>query len=63
MKQKSTNPHIGTHFEDFLRADGRLDEATTLAIKRVLAYQLTQVMTEPRSARPNWHAAWEQVAR
>ena len=36
MKQK-TNPHVGTHFEDFLRAEGRFDEATTLAIKRVLA--------------------------
>jgi predicted XRE-type DNA-binding protein len=48
MKQKSTNPHIGTHFEDFLRAEGRLDEATTLAIKRVLAYQLTEVMTKAK---------------
>ena len=48
MKQKSTNPHIGTNFEDFLRAEGRLDEATTLAIKRVLAYQLTEVMTRAK---------------
>ena len=48
MKQKSTNPHIGTRFEDFLRADGRLDEATTLAIKRVLAYQLTEAMTRAK---------------
>ncbi len=48
MKQKSTNPHIGTHFEDLLRAEGRLDEATTLAIKRVLAYQLTEVMTRAK---------------
>jgi len=38
----------GTHFEDFLRAEGRLDEATTLAIKRVLAYQLTEVMTKAK---------------
>ena len=48
MKQKSTNPHIGTDFEDFLRAEGRLDEATTLAIKRVLAHQLTEVMTKAK---------------
>ena len=48
MKQKSTNPHIGTDFEGFLRAEGRLDEATTLAIKRVLAHQLTEVMTKAK---------------
>ena len=48
MKQASSNPHVGTRFEDFLRAEGRLDEATTLAIKRVLAYQLTQAMTKAK---------------
>ncbi|MBP6703824.1 MAG: XRE family transcriptional regulator [Vicinamibacteria bacterium] len=42
------NSHVGTHFEDFLRAEGRFDEATTLAIKRVLAYQLTTVMTKTK---------------
>lgn len=48
MKRKSTSPHIGTHFEDFLRAEDRIDQATTLAIKRVLAYQLSEVMTKAR---------------
>jgi DNA-binding Xre family transcriptional regulator len=48
MKKRSTNPRIGTNFEEFLRAEGRLDEATTLAIKRVLAWQLKSVMTKAK---------------
>jgi len=37
MTRKRVNPHIGSDFEDFLREEGRLEEATALAIKRVLA--------------------------
>ena len=55
--------HIGTHFEDVLRADGRLDESTTLAIKRVLAYQLSEVMTKAKVSQAELARRWEQVAR
>ena len=33
----NTNPHIRSSLEDFLEEEGRLEEATEIAIKRVLA--------------------------
>lgn len=41
---KKPHPHIGSDFEDFLRDEGRLDEATAIAIKRVLAWEFQQAM-------------------
>ena len=38
------NPHIGSSFEDFLREEGRLEEATATAIKRVIARMVEQAM-------------------
>ena len=46
MARKKTNPHVGTNFEDFLREDGRLEEATALAVKRVLAWELQKAMKQ-----------------
>jgi predicted XRE-type DNA-binding protein len=38
-------PHnVGSSFEDFLEEDGLLEEATAIAIKRVLAWQIEQAM-------------------
>lgn len=37
-----TNPHIGSSFDDFLREDGRYDDATLQAKKRVLAWQIEE---------------------
>jgi len=37
MSRRKSNPRIGSNFEDFLRDEGRLDQATSVAIKRVLA--------------------------
>lgn len=42
------NPRIGSSLEDFLEEDGRLEDATDTAIKRVLAWQLGQAMTSQR---------------
>jgi antitoxin HicB len=42
--RKRANAHIGSDFEDFLREEGRLEEATALAIKRVLAWEFEQAM-------------------
>jgi len=44
MTRKKTNPRIGSDFEDFLRDEGRLDEATAVAIKRVLAWEIQRAM-------------------
>lgn len=39
-----TNPHIGSNSEDFLREEGRLDESTALAMKRILAWEFSEAM-------------------
>jgi len=44
MVRKKVNPRIGGDFEDFLREEGRLEEATAVAIKRVLAWEFEQAM-------------------
>ena len=44
MTRKKANLHIGSDFEDFLREEGRLEDATALAIKRVLAWEFEQAM-------------------
>lgn len=38
------NKRIGSSFDDFLAEDGRLEEATAVAIKRVIAWQFEQAM-------------------
>jgi ParB-like chromosome segregation protein Spo0J len=44
MARKRTHPRIGSDFEDFLREEGRLEEATAVAVKRVLAWELEAAM-------------------
>jgi len=46
MPRKKTNPHVGSDFEDFLREEGRLEEATALAVKRVLSWELLKAMKQ-----------------
>jgi len=38
------NPYIGSSFDEFLAEDGQLDEATAVAVKRVIAWQIEQAM-------------------
>lgn len=40
MKKK----HVGSKFEDFLLEEGRLQQSTAVALKRVLAWQLEKAM-------------------
>ena len=40
------NSHVGSDFDDFLAEEGLLDEATAVATKRVLAFQIAQAMEE-----------------
>ena len=38
------NRHIGSDFDDFLAAEGLLEDSTALAVKRVITWQLAQAM-------------------
>jgi hypothetical protein len=40
MRHSKRSDHVGSDFEEFLRSEGRFDEATAIAVKRVLAWQL-----------------------
>lgn len=40
----SKNKHIGSNFDDFLNEVGELEEATAIAVKRVIAWQIGQAM-------------------
>jgi antitoxin HicB len=42
------NKHFGSSFEDFLKDEGIHEEATTHAIKRVLAWQISEAMKSKR---------------
>jgi antitoxin HicB len=37
--------HIGSNFDDFLIEEGLLEEVEATAVKRVLAYQISELMT------------------
>ena len=43
---KPTHPQIGGLVEDWLKEEGIHEEATTAAIRRVLAWQIEQTMKE-----------------
>jgi antitoxin HicB len=38
--------HLGSDFDDFLAEEGLLAEAEIVAVKRVIAYQVSQLMVE-----------------
>jgi antitoxin HicB len=38
------NPHIGSSLEDFLKEEGNRDQTATVAVKRVIAWQLGEEM-------------------
>lgn len=39
------NPHRGATLDDFLNEEGINEQATTIAVKRVIAWQIQQAMT------------------
>lgn len=43
-KKRKRQSHVGSKLEDFLREEGRLEEATAVAIKRVLAWEIQRAM-------------------
>lgn len=38
------NPHIGSGLDELLAEDGLLEEVTAIAMKRVIAWQISQAM-------------------
>ncbi|MEI6777250.1 MAG: helix-turn-helix transcriptional regulator [Chloroflexales bacterium] len=44
----SNNPHIGSSLDDFLTEEEIYEEVTTIAIKRVLVWQIEQLMKEQK---------------
>jgi antitoxin HicB len=44
MSRRKSNPRVGSDFEDFLRREDHLEEATAVAIKRVLAWEIQRAM-------------------
>ncbi|MCK4488042.1 MAG: XRE family transcriptional regulator [Desulfobacterales bacterium] len=38
------NKHLGTNFDDFLKDEGNLAETEAAAVKRVVAFQIEQMM-------------------
>ena len=41
--------NIGSNFDDFLKEEGLLEETTAVAIKRYIAFQLAEKMSEDTS--------------
>ena len=39
-----SNQHIGSSFDDFLKEEALLEEATAVAVKRLIAWQIEQEM-------------------
>jgi hypothetical protein len=40
----TTNPYIGSSLDDLLKEDGVLEEVEAIVIKRVLAWQVQELM-------------------
>ena len=51
LGRKRANPRIGSDFEDFLREGGRLEEATAVAVKRVLAWAFEEAIKKANVSR------------
>lgn len=39
-----TNIHVGSNFDDFLAEEGMLEESTAIAMKKVIAWQISEAM-------------------
>lgn len=45
---RKKNPREGSAFDDFLEEEGILEDATTAAMKRVLAWQVAELMRKQK---------------
>lgn len=46
--------HLGSRFDDFLQKEGILNEAQTVAVKRVIAYQIAQEMKRHKMSKSSF---------
>jgi antitoxin HicB len=46
MTKRKKNPHAGSGFDDFLAEEGILADVEAVAIKRVIAFQITKLMED-----------------
>jgi len=53
----SKKGRVGSSFEDFLKGEGVLEETNTIAVKRVLAWQLEQAMDKEQISKRAMAAA------
>jgi DNA-binding Xre family transcriptional regulator len=44
--KRKKNPHVGSDFDDFLAEEGILAAVESVAIKRVIAFQIVQLMKD-----------------
>jgi DNA-binding Xre family transcriptional regulator len=44
----NSNPHIGSSLDDLLEEEGTLAEINSIALKRVIAWQIQQAMAEKK---------------
>jgi DNA-binding Xre family transcriptional regulator len=56
---KKKHPNVGSSLEDFLHEEGIADAATAIAVKRVIAWQLKQAMSERRLSKTAMAARME----
>lgn len=50
MKKK----HIGSNFDDFLQEESLLENATAVAVKRVIAWEIEQEMAKQQLTKQAW---------
>jgi len=51
MKKTTEKGSIGQSFDDFLREEGRYEESTNQAVKRVIAFQLAAAMEDQQMSK------------
>jgi hypothetical protein len=49
MAKRKMSPHIGSDFEDFLRKEGRLEETTGIAEKRIAKARARASLSETKA--------------
>ncbi|MEE8481621.1 MAG: helix-turn-helix transcriptional regulator [Desulfobacterales bacterium] len=52
-ENEMTHKNIGSNFDDFLQEEGILAETDAAAVKRVVAYQIQQLMAEKKMTKTN----------
>ncbi len=62
MKTKN-HPNAGSSLEDLLNEDGNLEAATSVAVKRVIAWQLQKAMAERNISKTDMAALMETSRR